>query len=126
MPDQQQILSEYQEASSKVSDLIRNLSLGGLALVWIFKNDDNNGPRMDSKLIWALIFLVSSLSFDLIHYIIRTLTIYRVYTKTKKMKSTSGFYPMYLSNLSWLFFALKIISMVVAYFLIFSYAKNKI
>src|SRR5687767_13831935 len=124
MPDKGKLLEEYQEASGKVSELIRNLSLGGLAVIWIFKDANDTLKTLDGKLLTAILFLVISLGVDLIHYFSRTVAIYSVYRAVKKSNLNSKDYPTWLSNLSWLFFFGKILSMVIAYAYIYCFIKS--
>jgi ABC-type Fe3+-siderophore transport system permease subunit len=125
MPSKEKILEEYQEASGKVSELNRNLALGGLAIIWIFKNPEKNPKILNENLVWALIFLVASLSFDLVHYIWRTIIIHEVYKKAIKEKKEKEEYPNYLKNSSWFFFWSKIAAMIIAYIFIFIYLRDK-
>ena len=53
--------------SGKASEIIRNLSLAGIAIVWILKTDDTQ--EIPQTLIYPLISFVLSLLFDLIQYL---------------------------------------------------------
>lgn len=126
MPDQKTLKDTYQEASAKVSELNRNLALGGLGIIWIFKYSDSNSKILPDILVYALFFLVITLLLDLLHYIWRTVVIHHVYNKTVKKKLETAEYPNYLRNLSWLFFYGKVGTMITAYVLIFIFLREKL
>lgn len=57
----------YDYFSGKLSDVVRQLSFAGIAVIWIFKNGTSVVP-FDERLVWPLRFLVSALACDLLHY----------------------------------------------------------
>lgn len=59
--------SAYDYSSGKLSDLVRQLSFAGIAVVWMFKTGTGGIP-FDVRLVWPLKFLVTALAFDLLHY----------------------------------------------------------
>src|ERR1043165_3513851 len=69
-------LSEFRKKSNeytaKASEIVRQLSLAGIAIVWLFHNTvlANNQPLLDKYLIIPLILLCSALLSDLLQYII--------------------------------------------------------
>lgn len=72
-------LSKYREKSNeytaKASEIVRQLSLAGVAIIWLFKSSsqesDNSGqPLIDRYLIIPLISLSIALLVDLVQYII--------------------------------------------------------
>lgn len=66
------IRKTYYELSGKVSDVIRQLGLAGIALIWIFKKDVGESPGVPKLLVVAGIFIIVGLAFDLLHYSIGT------------------------------------------------------
>ena len=59
----------YYEATDKVSELVRQLSLAGIAVVWILRTGDHSGGiKYSSELLRPLVFFVGSLSCDLLQY----------------------------------------------------------
>jgi hypothetical protein len=59
----------YQELSGKASDLARTLSLSGIAIIWVFKNDTPNGPIVPQELFRPGFLVVLALAFDLFQYL---------------------------------------------------------
>lgn len=121
-------LSEYKEDyyffTGKLSDINRQIAFAGIAIIWIFKKMDGNSISLDQDLILPAVYFVVSLAFDMIQYIYQSLTwsIFYTYHKRKgksedkKIKS-----PEYLNAPAWLFFAIKVILVILAYFKIFKY-----
>ncbi|KQR72197.1 hypothetical protein [Pedobacter sp. Leaf176] len=138
MADQKSLKSYWEEffaASAKVSELNRNLSLGGIAIIWIFNKSNLIGsPNFNSllprDLFLPLIIIVVSLTCDLLQYLWRTVTLYIFYRiQIKKLKNHSITEakadkldaPFYIRYGGWTFFVLKILAMITAYSLIFKY-----
>src|SRR5438270_372394 len=68
----------YEFASGKVSDIVRQLSLTAIAIVWIFKLGTLDKPAIDPKLYAAAFWAVLALSLDLLQYLLMTV-IYFLY-----------------------------------------------
>ena len=67
-------LSEYKEdydaLTGKASDVARQLSFAGIAIVWIFRSGEGAGATLGKMLLLALGLFAGSLLFDLLHYVI--------------------------------------------------------
>jgi hypothetical protein len=128
-------LSEYRVIgrgyTEKASEITRQLSLGGIAIVWIFKNADGDYPVIDYFLIFPLILLSISLLLDLIHYLWGGHIWIRFFREEEKktnpsnpdpeVKAPSGkSTPLYV-----LYYA-KITLMGIAYLLIIGYLIGKL
>jgi hypothetical protein len=60
----------YVRHSTKASDVARQLSLAGLAVVWIFKSDQGGGVyAVPHALMWPSLILVAALFSDLMQYV---------------------------------------------------------
>lgn len=68
MPKLSDYLDTYRRLSGKASDVSRNLSFAGIALIWIFKCDSQNGPVIPRGLLFPLILFAASLFCDLMQY----------------------------------------------------------
>src|ERR1022692_3067659 len=63
----------YYALSGKASDIVRQLGLGGIALIWVFKTDRGGGEWVvPSGLILPGILIVIALGLDLLHYLAAT------------------------------------------------------
>src|SRR5680860_754515 len=61
---------DYEYFTGKASEINRNLALAGIAIIWIFKTTSETGIAIPQDLITPLIWLVISLSLDLLQYIV--------------------------------------------------------
>jgi hypothetical protein len=60
----------YYELSAKLSELIRQLSFAGIAVIWMFRvGSDTGGIAFDRCLIRPLLLFVCALVLDLFHYL---------------------------------------------------------
>ncbi len=62
-------LDDYYFYTSKASEVNRQLAFAGIAIIWIFRNTNDNDPLIPIGLLYPLTFLTLSLGLDLLHYI---------------------------------------------------------
>ena len=75
-----EFLADADEATGRASEIARNLGLGAIAVIWIFKNPEHVKVFLPNKLLsWALFLAVCSLGLDLFQYIFRSVTLYNFY-----------------------------------------------
>ena len=64
----------YYFYSGKLSDVVRQLNLVGIAIFWIFNTGDKTGGiPYSNNLLWPLSLMVASLAVDMLHYALATL-----------------------------------------------------
>ncbi len=67
-------LSEYKKdydyLTGKASDVARQLSFAGIAIVWIFKSGEGAQTTVPRTLLLVLALFAGSLFFDLAHYVV--------------------------------------------------------
>jgi hypothetical protein len=69
-----EIRDSYYEATGKVSDIVRQLGLAGIAIIWIFRSGtDTGGIPYSHTLKVPLGLFVVSLVFDLLQYAYKSL-----------------------------------------------------
>jgi hypothetical protein len=56
--------------TGKVSDLVRQLSLAGVVIIWLFKGDGIKTPLINPQMRAAAAFLLSALILDFFQYVI--------------------------------------------------------
>jgi hypothetical protein len=124
-------LSEAREAyeglSGKASDIIRQLSLAALALVWIFKQGDSaNTASIDIALIRGAGLAIAAVVCDLLQYLAATSIWYRFFSAEQdKVAQTLPadklpeeqlvIPPDDINTPIWVFFWLKAALMIAAY-----------
>jgi hypothetical protein len=121
-------LADADEATAKVSELARNLGLGAIAIVWIFKNPEGAKVLLPAKILsWALFLAVSSLGLDLLQYIFRSITLHNFFAKKEaeydagqltEEQASDLHTPQYIIVGSDIFWRVKILSVVLSYLLI--------
>ncbi|MCL2327099.1 MAG: hypothetical protein FWC39_01160 [Bacteroidetes bacterium] len=119
--------SVYEKASGKLSDISRNIALAGFALIWIFTKTDTQ-TIIPKELILPAIFLVVSLTCDILQYAYKTIVwaiIFRCKEKEikrKRWKQDKEFkHSPALNIVTWVFFCVKIVLVLLAYSLILKF-----
>lgn len=126
-------LSEYRKIANdytaKASEITRQLNLGGIGIVWLFKSSES-GPLLERFLIFPLIFLSLALLLDLIQYVIGGLTwitFFREHEKNVGLGSDPDIQaPSSKSRPIYILYYLKIIFMLFAYFFIVGFLISKL
>jgi hypothetical protein len=69
-----EIRDEYYAATGTVSDLVRQLSFAGIAIIWIFKvgKDQSGGIAFSPAMLIPLAIFVAALGADLLQYIYKS------------------------------------------------------
>jgi hypothetical protein len=117
------VLDHYRQAAEDFTGLAsaaaRTLALSGIAIIWIFKQDGENGPQLPPELLVPAMWLVISLSIDLLQYVTGAVvwTFFHRHHELRGRKPedkvpASPFWPWTLNTL----FGLKVIAVGVAYF----------
>ncbi len=127
-------LKEYKndsyEFTEKTSNIARQLSLAGIAIIWIFKITKFDKPLIPEELIMPLSLFISSLFFDFIQYLVSSLIWFFFFTfhEYKNGGNTEADIKSseWLSLPGWVFFILKIIFLIYGYILLFNYLLFKI
>lgn len=126
-------LSEYQQDyytfTGKLSDISRQLSLAGIAIIWIFKTNIEDKIILDTSLRYAAIFIILSLAADLLQYTYQSVT-WSVFYHSKKRNGNSDNdvipSPEYLNYTSWLLFGTKVVLLIIAYIMIIIFLNHKV
>ncbi len=125
-------LSEYRDDyyffTGKLSEITRQIAFAGIALIWIFKKSEKSEFLIDDELILPAILIVSSLAFDLFQYIYQSVTwsiFYTYHNRKNKSEDKKIKAPEYLNYPSWVFFFLKVVLVLIAYWKIFTFLLDK-
>jgi hypothetical protein len=65
--------STYETLSGKASDIARQLSLAGIAIIWLFRVGSDKAPMIDRNLLRAALFIFLALFFDFLQYFVGTI-----------------------------------------------------
>jgi hypothetical protein len=106
----------YSEAASDVS---RKLNFAGLALIWLFKINDNGQDHIPSELLFPCTLIILSLSFDILQYIYGTAA-WGIFSRQKEKEGNDEFKaPRVINWPSLLCFWIKTSMIPVAYLFLF-------
>lgn len=122
-------LSEYRkkgdEYTSKASEIVRQMLLGGIGMIWLLKETENGATKLDGFLLYPLLTICIALIFDLLQYVVAGFTwkkFYRMKEKEISIDQNDDIKaPKRLSDVIYLFYWLKIGFMLVSYMLIIYY-----
>lgn len=113
---------EYQYFSTKASEATKSLAFGGLAIIWLFKVEDQDILGLVNQFGWPITFLTASLAFDLLHYVVGAIIWYRFYVDHEKSTPKDQYNeieaPNWKRDIVTGLFNLKIALLIVAYVLL--------
>lgn len=115
-----ELRSAYEVRSSKVSDIVRQLALGGIGIIWAFRTGTVDAPLLDRRLVLAALFITLALASDLLHYLVGTIIWFCRFRQMEKLKEAKGEEPNqdhseYLTWPTWALFYLKTGFVLFAY-----------
>jgi hypothetical protein len=108
----------YEDLSGKASDIMRQLGLAGVALVWLFRVDTTNRSLLDTKLLCAAFFIFLAIIFDFLQYVIGATIWFRFFRckENEGVKPDQVFQaPPKLNLPTWALFFLKTVMILTAY-----------
>jgi len=62
----------FYEFTGKASDITRQLSFAGIAIIWIFKKETGTALTVPHELLWPGVLIVLALFLDLLQYCLGT------------------------------------------------------
>src|SRR4051794_22367944 len=108
----------YEALSGKASDIVRQLGLAAVGLIWIFKSGSATQPILEAPLLRAALFVFIALILDFFQYLLGT-SIWFVYFRYKERNGTREhdefLAPEQLNWPTWVVFYVKSAALVVAY-----------
>jgi hypothetical protein len=108
----------YEALSAKASEIVRQISLAGVGLIWIFKAGTGASLSLEPPLLKAALLIFLSLALDFLQYVLGT-TIWFVYFRYKEKNGTKEsdefLAPAALNWPMWTLFYLKSAAMLIAY-----------
>jgi hypothetical protein len=108
----------YEALSGKASDIVRQLSLAGVGLIWLFKTETGPAAILDTHLLRGAFFIFLALFFDFLQYLSGT-TIWFLYFRYKEKQGTTEENefqaPASINWLTWTLFYVKAALVLIAY-----------
>jgi hypothetical protein len=119
----------YYFYSGKTSDIVRQLALGGIGIVWLFRAGAVGAEKIPAALKTPLGLIVAGLAFDLLHYAIAT-SVWGVFQRRKEVAGTAEDVdftaPDEMNYPSIGLFVIKVACVVVAYVLLLAYVTRTV
>lgn len=114
----EKVKDAYEALSGKASDIVRQLSLAGIALIWIFKIGPDSSPVIQAPLLRAALFIFVALFLDLLQYLVGT-AMWHIFFRWQERRDISPNKvfdaPVWMNWPTWTLFWLKAVSMAIAY-----------
>ena len=107
--------------SSRASDITRQLSFAGIAIIWIYKTGTSGTEKLIPSLILPAVLIIITLVLDLLQYLIGTLLwkSYGFFKENKGIECHKKFKaPGWINWPIWTLWILKIITIICSYILI--------
>ena len=108
----------YETLSGTASSIIRQLSLAGIGLIWLFNVGTGTKPALPHQLLQGALFIFLALFFDLLQYLVGTFTWF-LYFRKKERAGTPPDQdfeaPAWINWPTWFLFIVKAACMLVAY-----------
>jgi hypothetical protein len=117
----------YQRSSKQVSELVRQLALAGIAIIWLFKVTDSAGQsRIAKELVSATLVIAAALCFDFLQYAYATAAwgiFSRMYEKRDEVPDKA---PRWINWPTNTLFVLKVAAIATAYFSLGRYLIRRV
>jgi len=108
--------------SQKVSDIIRQMSFAGIAIIWLFTLNGGKpaNVKIDQQLILPAVLFMITFLLDFLQFTIDTV-IFQIYDMIKIPENSKV--PVWQG---WICFTLKAIAIIWAYWIIIMYLKSQL
>ena len=112
------VKNAYETLSGTASSIIRQLSLAGIGLIWLFNIGTGIKPALPQQLLQAALFIFLALFFDLLQYLVGTFTwfaYFRIKERAGTPEDAEFLAPAWINWPTWFLFSVKAACMLVAY-----------
>ena len=120
--------SAYEALSAKVSDIVRQMGIAGIALAWLFRSGEPSTPTVDQHLLRAMVLIAIALVADFLQYLSGTVIWYYYFRYKEKLNTgieDEFLAPDYINVVQWVLFFAKSVLILLAYLSIFKYLWPK-
>ena len=112
------VKNAYETLSGIASQIVRQLSLAGIGLIWLFNVGTGVKPALPHPLLQGALFIFLALFFDLLQYLVGTFTWF-FYFRMKERAGTPPdrefLAPAWINWPTWFLFSVKAACMLIAY-----------
>jgi hypothetical protein len=125
--------TEFYAYTAKTSEIFRQLSLAGIAIVWIFKKEGNTAGEyiraLPNELLLTVALFLIAMALDFVHAFIPSL-ILGIKTEREDLKGTDDErelnFPFSWTLPTWIFYISKVGVMVAGYWVLVRYLVGQI
>jgi len=123
------VYQRYTYYSQEASKLIRQLGFAGIAVIWIFKTEQNSKQIIPPELLPAGILIMSGLAADLLQYIAGTI-VWGIFHNRKDCEVASEEErfdaPRWINWPALVLWVLKVVAILTAYVLIITFLMSRL
>ena len=112
------VKNAYESLSGIASSIVRQLSLAGIGLIWLFNIGTGAKPALPHPLLQGALFIFLALFFDLLQYLVGTFTWFLYFRKKERAGTPPDkdfLAPAWINWPTWFLFSVKAACMLVAY-----------
>lgn len=121
MGSQEKYNRDYQELSGIASDVARQLSFAGIALVWVFRSGSEESVSVPDALVLPALLFALSLAFDLLQYIVSAATWGIISRHMERNRIEEKKQPPWVNWFSISSWCLKMVLVVSGYWFVVNY-----
>jgi len=121
------IWSEEEAYTKAASDLARQLDFAGIAIIWVFKVEQQGAIHLDRELMLAALLFAGSLACDLLQYI-AGIAVFRTIGNRRERLHGPARDAEYPSWVLWpidTFFWIKLVTVLIGYVVLAHYLLSK-
>ena len=124
------LLDDFYETTSKISELIRNFAFAGIGIIWIFKNSDLSQSLLPQDLKFPLLSFIMFFLHDIAQYFWRGISFYMIYKRKEKLYDSNVLKSRDIEDIvlpdivefgSWSFFIFKLFYFITAYWSLYNF-----
>lgn len=123
----------HYDATVKVSENTRALSLSAIGIIWLSKKDIGGNYQVPMELITPLLLVVSAMALDFAQYVYRSVIWHYIFRKEEERlnkneitEESELYVKTRVNTVAYIFFYTKVIVLTASYYLLLSYFVKSI
>lgn len=123
----------HYDATVKVSENTRTLSLSAIGIVWLFKKEVSGSYQVPIELLKPLLLVVIAMALDFLQYVYRSIIWHYIFrkeegrlNKNEITEETELYANSSVNTAAYIFFYVKVVALVAAYYFLLTYFVRSI